>query len=419
MSSDIKVDTISENTSANGVAIDGLTLKDGAIGTSGTATSVAGITFHRNGDDDGTSIYTADVSGTDNLARSNTGFGMTALDAITTGDNNAVFGYAAATAMNTGVENTAIGRGAMQSATSAAYNTCLGKNTGNSLTEGNLYNVLIGNEAGLSITTGSYNMAIGANAMDGFDTETHNLGIGYDSMGGSVAGGEYNVCVGNYAGAAVTSGDTNTYVGYEAGVNASTSNHNVFIGKGAGSQNTTGVQNVCVGSLANTYDADDFNQINIGYDNPGIASNVVCLGIAGTNNIYATFTSSASWTKNSDERIKKNITTNTKAGLDFINELRTVTYNKKRVTEFDPSMELYKATEDESDKLAYYDGTLYGLIAQEVKTAMDKHGISDFDGWHEQPKGDKIQGIAESQFVIPLIKAVQELSAKVKALEEA
>ena len=82
-------------------------------------------------------------------------------------------------------------------------------------------------------------------------------------------------------------------------------------------------------------------------------------------------------------------------------------------------MAIYKATEEESDKLAYYDGTLYGLIAQEVKTAMDKHGISDFDGWHEQEKGDKIQGISESQFVIPLIKAVQELSAKVKALEEA
>ena len=32
MSSEIKVDTISENTSANGVVIDSVTLKDGAIG---------------------------------------------------------------------------------------------------------------------------------------------------------------------------------------------------------------------------------------------------------------------------------------------------------------------------------------------------------------------------------------------------
>ena len=160
-----------------------------AIGASGTASSIAGITFHRNGDDDGTSIYTADVSGTDNLARSNTGFGMTALDAITTGDNNAVFGYAAATALDSGVENTAIGRGAMQSATSASYNTCVGNNAGNELSSGDLYNVLVGHGAGLSITSGNRNIAIGVSAMDGFDTETHNLGIGVAALGGSIAGG--------------------------------------------------------------------------------------------------------------------------------------------------------------------------------------------------------------------------------------
>ena len=45
MSSEIKVDTISENTSANGIAIDGLTLKDGNVGAAGTATSLAGIPF--------------------------------------------------------------------------------------------------------------------------------------------------------------------------------------------------------------------------------------------------------------------------------------------------------------------------------------------------------------------------------------
>jgi hypothetical protein len=40
MSSEIKVDTISENTSANGVAIDSVTLKDGAV----TATAASTIT---------------------------------------------------------------------------------------------------------------------------------------------------------------------------------------------------------------------------------------------------------------------------------------------------------------------------------------------------------------------------------------
>ena len=61
----------------------------GTIGAAGTATSVAGITFYvgQSG-----SIYTSDVSGTDDSAENNTAFGAAALDAITTGDNNTLIG---------------------------------------------------------------------------------------------------------------------------------------------------------------------------------------------------------------------------------------------------------------------------------------------------------------------------------------
>ena len=60
---------------------------------------------------------------------------------------------------------------------------------------------------------------------------------------------------------------------------------------------------------------------------------------------------------------------------------------------------------------------LYGMIAQEVKTALDKHNITDFDGWHSDERTG-IQSISGEMFVMPLIKAVQELSAKNNALEE-
>jgi len=59
---------------------------------------------------------------------------------------------------------------------------------------------------------------------------------------------------------------------------------------------------------------------------------------------------------------------------------------------------------------------MYGLIAQEVKQAMDNHGITDFGGW-DQEENTGIQAISQEMFVYPLIKAVQELSAKVDALE--
>ena len=61
------------------------------------------------------------------------------------------------------------------------------------------------------------------------------------------------------------------------------------------------------------------------------------------------------------------------------------------------------------------DVTMHGFIAQEVKQALDEVGVSDFAGWHEQQDGT--QGISYEMFVMPLVKAVKELSAKVTELE--
>ena len=133
---------------------------------------------------------------------------------------------------------------------------------------------------------------------------------------------------------------------------------------------------------------------------------------SGTERIYNLPSSNASWSHTSDERFKKDITTNTDCGLDFINELRTVTYKWKAPSELDKSFSSYDKDKTEPS----YANKIYGLIAQEVKSAMDKHNITNFDGWGEV--GDeKLQSISEAMFVFPLIKAVQELSAKVDALE--
>ena len=59
---------------------------------------------------------------------------------------------------------------------------------------------------------------------------------------------------------------------------------------------------------------------------------------------------------------------------------------------------------------------MYGLIAQEVKEALDKHNITDFGGWNIE-KASGIQSISQEMFVHPLIKAVQELSNKIEKLE--
>ena len=104
-------------------------------------------------------------------------------------------------------------------------------------------------------------------------------------------------------------------------------------------------------------------------------------------------------------------------GLSFINDLRTVTYKWKASHELDSSdselSHLYK--EDPEDNLMDTDVIMHGLIAQEVKTALDSAGVSTFGGWSED--NTKVQQISREMFVIPLIKAVQELSAQVTALQ--
>ena len=134
---------------------------------------------------------------------------------------------------------------------------------------------------------------------------------------------------------------------------------------------------------------------------------------AGADRIYNQFVSNATWTRSSDERIKKDITTNTDCGLAFINDLRTVTYKFKAPSELASSMTEY----DADNNTASYDKKMYGFIAQEVKVAMDTHSITDFAGWNQlEDGGDNMQGISYEMFVMPLVKAIQELSTKNDAL---
>ena len=97
-------------------------------------------------------------------------------------------------------------------------------------------------------------------------------------------------------------------------------------------------------------------------------------------------------------------------GLDFVNDLRPVTYQWKPSYDFPKDFVEYN--EENQMRL---DKTMHGLVAQEVKAALDKTGVERFGGWKEDKDG--CQRISKEMFVFPLIKAVQELTARVKELE--
>jgi hypothetical protein len=60
----------------------------------------------------------------------------------------------------------------------------------------------------------------------------------------------------------------------------------------------------------------------------------------------------------------------------------------------------------------------HGLIAQEVKAVLDAKGI-DFGGFqdHKVTGGDDVLSIGYEELIAPMLKAIQELSAKVSELE--
>ena len=64
------------------------------------------------------------------------------------------------------------------------------------------------------------------------------------------------------------------------------------------------------------------------------------------------------------------------------------------------------------------EATMHGFIAQEVKAAMDKVGNTTFAGWKIDETDGVTQRTSREMFVMPLIRAVQELSAQVTTLKD-
>jgi len=317
--------------------------------------------------------------------------------------------------LNSASFNIGIGKDVFKALTEGDDNVVIGTNAGQALTTGS-DNLFVGRDCGYGITTGEKNLCIGATSMGNNDTESNNMAIGFSTLNAAINGGEQNVAIGNYAGDAITSADGNVIVGYNAGSAITTGNQNIIIGIAAAPSLTTGGTNFIIGSNCDVNGSAADQQIVIGYNQTAVGNNHFSFGSENTNRVYNEFTSNASWTRSSDERLKKDINTNEDCGLDFINDLRTVTFKWKAPSE---QPEEFTSHDPEKTEPKYKD-KLYGFIAQEVKTALDKHNITNFNGWNSAPDGDNnsIQGISYEMFVVPLVKSIQELSKKVEDLEK-
>lgn len=370
------ISTIGSNSlnQASDLTINGVTVGKGG-GAVSTNTAV------------GASALTTNSSGANNTA-----VGYQAGYSNTTGAANSFFGYTAAYSSTTGYSNTALGQQALYSNATGFENTSVGQaslynNTGS-------YNASVGFQSLFSNTSGAYNVALGHSALRSNTTASSNTAVGYQAGYSTTTGNGSNQFFGSQAGYAVTTGDNNVMIGASAGY--------------ATTATTTGTGNTYIGNSSRGANAGSTREITIGFNLSGNGSNTCAIG-SDNGKIYSNFTINATWTQTSDGRMKTNIQDDS-LGLSFINRLRPVKFTWKPSNELEQDNPYY-AEENKRDTTT----VIHGLIAQEVKSALDAEGVDTFAGW--DMGADGIQAISREMFVTPLIKAIQELKAELDELK--
>jgi len=354
-----------------------------------------------------------------------------------------------------GSQNVGIGYLALRDNTTANQNTCVGYLAGASYTTlggnvnvGNLSgqtstgssNVYLGNQAAKAATTGSENVAVGAlslfnmtspggmtavgkNSARDVTTGSYICSFGYDSLRLCTTGVQHTA-FGVQASYSVTTGNRNTSFGYRAGFGY-TGSENVFIGSETGEASSSGNFNTFVGHQAGESTIGSSNIIIGNATSIGSVSNRYVIGNSnngtGTQDYAIAFVRSTDWSRiliggtsiagSSDERMKKDISDHA-LGLSFINRLRPVNFKWKAPSEFPTSFTSYDSEVTTPTRTSWQTG----LIAQEVKAAMDAEGIETekFDVWNEEEDGS--QALSPAQLIMPLIKALQEADDKIDAL---
>ena len=233
-------------TLANDASISGLTVgKGGGAVSTNTAVGVSALTSNTSGASNqafGSGALSSNTSGNYNSA-----FAQQSLGSNSTGSSNSAFGYQALVNSTTASNNTAVGYQSLYSqSTGGAENTAVGYQAGYSNTAQTL--CAIGSGAAYNNTTGADNTAIGSyRPLYSNTTGSSNVAIGRQALYSNTIAST-NTAVGYQAGYANTTGNSNTFIGCSAGLACTTGSANTFIGNNAGLSITTGFRNTFVGN---------------------------------------------------------------------------------------------------------------------------------------------------------------------------
>ncbi len=279
---------------------------------------------------------------------------------------------------------------------------------------------------------GANNTSFGVDALNPASEGSENTAFGFSSLKANTIGRQ-NTASGVSSLGANTSGSQNTAFGYSSlqanttGFNNAASGHHSLYSNTRGIQNTasgtsslysntTGNNNTAIGYNAFISGASFSNSTALGANTTITASNQVRLG----NNAVTSIGGQVDWTTLSDARFKTENAAKV-PGIDFIKKLRPVTYyvdheamNRYLEVPKGEDVQNRSSLEAKNTYKPSYTKTLEsGFMAQEVEKAAKELGY-EFNGV-DAPKNDKYYyGLRYGQFVVPLVKAVQELNEKLE-----
>ncbi|MDP4261871.1 MAG: tail fiber domain-containing protein [Bacteroidota bacterium] len=336
----------------------------------------------------------------------NTAVGYSALsanDPTTTGNgiNNTALGIYALTANTIGFDNTAIGSSALFTNTTGVENTATGR-------QSLFYN-----------TTGYNNTATGFKALRSNSTGSDNTASGDQALFSNDAG-VANTANGAFALYSNSTGSGNTGYGSDALSFNSTGNNNVGIGSSSNVDLLNSSQNTIIGATAHV---SGNNDVAIGFNSFTNVNNLALLGSATTTQCGGY----ANWSNFSDGRFKTNVEENVK-GLDFILRLRPVTYhmdvralyNLWNISPYGKDEnKMTAAMKSQTDDAIKNKEAIRmsGFIAQEVEKAAQNAGY-DFDGVIKPAHDKDHYRLAYGEFVVPLVKAVQEQQKMIEDMKK-
>ncbi|HMQ75183.1 MAG TPA: tail fiber domain-containing protein [Flavobacteriales bacterium] len=395
------------------------TLAANTTGTSNTAMGSGAMQNNTSGDHN-TAVGTGALYV--NTSSNNTALGSLALAGNTTGTENTAVGKDALFGNTNGEENTAIGVSSLENNMDGTKNTAVGAKALRFNTS--IRNTATGASALQYNVTGQQNTAVGASAMAGNTTGSNNTSVGdaslyFNNLGSNNTAcgksallynnGDYNVGVGSAALSDNLSGHDNVAIGVEAMSGNNTGNYNTALGNYALGTLTNGIDNISIGwgsgttgSFSNTINIGNYGYLNA-FGNQAFIGNLSTIWNGGN----------VTWSTYSDERVKTDVRDDVH-GLDFITRLRPVTYHR----DIDRQAELTgnKSTRDYPEKYAIERIKFSGFLAQQVEQAAQEVGY-DFSGVTPPPNENQLYTVSYEQFVVPLVKAVQEQQVLIVELQ--